>query len=207
MTESFRHQPDATVFATRNSGDAAFWDERFEQGHMPWDLGRVPDEFAAFAAGRNRCSVLIPGCGSAHEALWLARADWPVRAIDFSAQAVAAAKRGLGAYAEVVEQADFFTYTPSFAPDWIYERLFLCAIPRECRLAYARRVAALLSPGGMLAGFFFIDTTLSGPPFGIEYSELKGLLEPAFALVEDAPVTDSLPIVAGRERWLTWRRV
>ncbi|MDI9701659.1 SAM-dependent methyltransferase, partial [Burkholderia cenocepacia] len=63
-------------------------------------------------------AVLIPGCGSAQEAGWLAQAGWPVRAIDFAAQAVAAAKAQLGAHADVVEQADFFQYRPPFDVQW-----------------------------------------------------------------------------------------
>ncbi|AOJ44216.1 TPMT family class I SAM-dependent methyltransferase [Burkholderia thailandensis] len=198
--------PSAANFASRDPGDASFWDERFERGVTPWDSARVPDAFAAFAARHPRCPVLIPGCGSAYEARWLARAGWPVRAIDFSAQAVAAARRELGADAALVEQADFFAYVPPFVPQWIYERAFLCAIPTSRRADYARRVAELLPAGGFLAGFFFIGATPKGPPFGIERAELDALLSPNFELVEDEPVADSLPVFAGRERWLAWRR-
>ncbi|AJX31822.1 methyltransferase domain-containing protein [Burkholderia oklahomensis] len=198
--------PPAANFASRDPGDASFWDERFEQGHIPWDSARVPDAFAAFAARRAPCPVLIPGCGSAYEAHWLARAGWPVRAIDFSAQAVAAARRQLGEDAALVEQADFFTYAPPFVPQWIYERAFLCAIPPSRRADYARRMAELLPPGGFLAGFFYVGATPKGPPFGIERADLDALLSPHFELVEDAPVADSLPVFAGRERWLAWRR-
>lgn len=131
----------AADFASRDPGSAAFWDERFERGFVPWDLARVPDAFAAFAAARSPCPVLIPGCGSAHEALWLARAGWPVKAIDFSASAVATARRQLGEHAGLVEEADFFAYTPPFRPQWIYERAFLCALPPARWDDYAARMA------------------------------------------------------------------
>ncbi|MBN3782480.1 SAM-dependent methyltransferase [Burkholderia sp. Ac-20345] len=147
--------PAAADFATRDPGNASFWDERFERGVTPWEFGGVPDGFSVFAHRLEPCAVLIPGCGSAQEAGWLAEAGWPVRAIDFAAQAVAAAKAQLGAHAGVVEQADFFTYRP---------------------------------------------------PFGIERAELDALLTPHFELIEDLPVTDSLPVFEGHERWLTWRR-
>lgn len=139
--------PSAANFASRDPGDASFWDERFERGVTPWDSARVPDAFAAFAARHPRCPVLIPGCGSAYEARWLARAGWPVRAIDFSAQAVAAARRESGADAALVEQADFFAYVPPFVPQWIYERAFLCAIPTSRRADYARHVTAYWDTG------------------------------------------------------------
>ena len=100
--------------------------------------------------------MLIPGCGSAWEALWLAAAGTPVQAIDFSPAAVAAARAQLGAqHAEVVEQADFFAWQPPFTPDWIYERAFLCALPKARRADYAQRMAELLPQGALLAGFYF----------------------------------------------------
>lgn len=196
----------AADFASRDPGSAAFWDERFERGFVPWDLARVPDAFAAFAAARSPCPVLIPGCGSAHEALWLARAGWPVKAIDFSASAVAAARRQLGEHAGLVEEADFFAYTPPFRTQWIYERAFLCALPPARWDDYAARMAALLPEGGLLAGCFFIGATPKGPPFGIDRDALDALLGPYFTLEETRPVTDSLPVFEGRELWLSWRR-
>jgi SAM-dependent methyltransferase len=199
--------PPASDFTTRDPGDAAFWDERFVRGVTPWEFAGVPDAFRAFAARHPRCTTLIPGCGSAWEAAWLAQAGWPVRAIDFAEQAVAAARTQLGPrHADVVEQADFFDYAPPFAVQWVYERAFLCALPRARRADYAARMAALLPPGGWLAGCFYLGATPKGPPFGIEHAELDALLAPDFELIEDLPVADSLPVFDGRERWLTWRR-
>jgi SAM-dependent methyltransferase len=151
--------------------------------------------------------VLIPGCGSAYEALYLAQRGWPVRAIDFSPRAVAAARKQLGKHAGIVEEADFFTYQPPFELDWIYERAFLCALPKNRWPDYAVRMAALLKPGALLAGFYFLGATPKGPPFGIDRSELDALLTPHFELVDEHEVSGSIPVFAGRERWLTWRRI
>ncbi|AOK24466.1 SAM-dependent methyltransferase [Burkholderia ubonensis] len=210
MTDPTRENPPAAPraaeFSSRDPGDATFWDERFARGMTPWEFGGVPDGFRAFASRHAPCAVLIPGCGSAQEAGWLAQAGWPVRAIDFAEQAVAAAKAQLGAHADVVEQADFFAYAPPFDVQWVYERAFLCALPRDRRAAYAAQMAALLPAGGLLAGYFFVGATPKGPPFGIDRAELDALLGAHFELVEDLPVADSLPVFEGRERWLTWRR-
>lgn len=196
----------APAFDTRDPASAAFWDERFRKGFTPWEQAGVQRAFAAFAARTAPVPVLIPGCGSAHEAFWLAKAGWPVRAIDFSADAVAAARAHLGPFAALVEQADFFTYEPPFQPGWIYERAFFCALPPARRAEYVRRMAALLAPGGLLAGFFFFGEEPKGPPFGIARATLDALFSPCFELAEDEAVDDSLPIFAGRERWLAWRR-
>ncbi|MFL9869212.1 thiopurine S-methyltransferase [Paraburkholderia fungorum] len=200
-------QPSASDFASRDPNSPEFWNERFERHHTPWDQAGVPSAFQSFANRYSGAAVLIPGCGSAYEALWLAGQGNPVRAIDFSSAAVAAARAQLGAqHAQLVEQADFFTYEPPFTPEWIYERAFLCALPVARRPDYAQRMAALLPVGALLAGFFFIGATPKGPPFGIERAELDALLTPHFDLIEDEAVNDSIAVFAGRERWMTWRR-
>ncbi|EIF28582.1 Thiopurine S-methyltransferase (TPMT) [Burkholderia sp. Ch1-1] len=200
-------QPAVPDFETRDPNSPAFWDERFERHFTPWDQAGVPAAFESFAARHRGAAVLIPGCGSAYEAVWLAGQGNPVRAIDFSAAAVAAAHEQLGAqHAQLVEQADFFTYEPPFTPAWIYERAFFCALPLARRADYARRMADLLPGGALLAGFFFLGATPKGPPFGIERAELDALLAPYFELIEDEAVHDSIAVFAGRERWLSWRR-
>ena len=198
----------APSFDTRDPNSPDFWNERFDQRFTPWDQDGVPEAFKAFALEHRSAltNVLIPGCGSAYEALWLARENWPVRAIDFSPSAVAAAREQLGEHAGVVEQADFFTYKPPFETNWIYERAFLCALPRDRWQDYAMRMAELLRPGALLAGFYFLGATPKGPPFGIERGALDALLTPHFELVEEHEVTGSIDVFAGRERWLTWRR-
>ncbi|MCE4542924.1 MULTISPECIES: TPMT family class I SAM-dependent methyltransferase [unclassified Caballeronia] len=199
--------PDVPDFENRDPNSPGFWDERFEHRFTPWDQAGVPEMFKTFVAGRQPLNVLIPGCGSAYEALYLAERGWPVRAIDFAAGAVEAARAQLGAHAGIVEEADFFTYEPPFTPGWVYERAFLCALPKSRWQDYADRMAAILTPGALLAGFFFIGSTPKGPPFGIARDELDALLSSRFELVDDREVSGSLPVFAGRERWMTWRRI
>lgn len=209
MTEPKRPPQSGTSapdFTTRDPAQASFWNERFEQGFTPWDQAGVQPAFEAFAAAHRGLPVLIPGCGNAWEAGWLADRGYEVRAIDFAAAAVDRARAVLGQHAALVEEGDFFTYQPPFTPGWIYERAFLCALPKALRNRYGVRMAGLLPPGGLLAGFFFLGDTPSGPPFGIERGELDALLVPHFELVDDQPVDGSIPVFQGRERWMTWRR-
>ncbi|WP_322049377.1 methyltransferase domain-containing protein [Paraburkholderia sp. J67] len=201
-------QPPASApeFDTRDPAAPAFWDERFERGFTPWDQAGVLPAFEAFAAAHHDAAVLIPGCGNAWEARWLAERGRTVRAIDFAPSAVERARKVLGDHANVVEEADFYTYAPPFTPAWIFERAFLCALPKAQRADYARRMAELLAPGALLAGYYFIGETPKGPPFGIARAELDALLTPYFNLIADEPVEGSLPVFLGRERWLTWQR-
>lgn len=197
---------EAPEFETRDPGAREFWNERFERGFTPWDQAGVQPAFETFAAAHPAAAVLIPGCGNAWEARWLAERGRTVRAIDFAPSAVENARAVLGEFAGVVEEADFYTYEPPFATQWIFERAFLCALPKGQRPDYARRMAGLLEPGALLAGFFFLGDTPKGPPFGIERAELDALLAPYFTLLDDQPVEGSLPVFVGRERWLTWQR-
>ncbi|MGB9107605.1 MAG: SAM-dependent methyltransferase, partial [Telluria sp.] len=70
----------------------------------------------------------------------------------------------------------------------------------------AARWAALLAPGGLLAGYFFFDSVPKGPPFGIVRGELDALLAPHFECVVDEAVADSIPVFMNKERWMVWRR-
>ena len=88
----------------------------------------------------------------------------------------------------------------------IYERAFLCALPRKLWADWGRRVAELLPPGGLLAGYFFVCDQPKGPPFGILPEQLDELLTPNFERLADAPASDSIAVFAGRERWQVWRR-
>ncbi|HEY8607187.1 MAG TPA: methyltransferase [Noviherbaspirillum sp.] len=198
----------APEFTSRDPSQPQFWSDRFERKFTPWDRGGVPEAFRTFVAGAARpCATLIPGCGAGHEVALLAAAGWDVTAIDFSPAAVAAARQALGPLADRVQLADFFSFAPSTPPDLIYEQAFLCALPRDRWPAIVERWAHLLTPGGLLAGYFYFDNAEKGPPFGADPGQLRRMLAPHFAQVEDHAVTDSIPIFAGKERWQVWRRL
>lgn len=208
MSSSSNKEQTTPNFRSRDPADPGFWSERFEQHFMPWDKGGVPAALQDFVAQAASSAVtLIPGCGRGYEVAYLSEAGWDVTAIDFSPAAVAAARSVLGRWADRVAQADFFSYAPQQPLGLIYERAFLCALPRRMRAAIAARWAALLPAGGLLAGFFYFDDAAKGPPFGIAPDELEALLAPYFERIADLPVSDSIPAFAGKERWQVWRRL
>lgn len=182
-----------------------FWEKRFIEGITPWDAGQTPARLTRFLAVTAPARVLIPGCGAAYEVRAFAAAGWTVHAIDYTPAAIARARVALGELADRVQLADFFDFD---APevDLIYERAFLCALPRHLWPGYAARIGELLRPGGRVAGFYFFSDELRGPPFGLAAGQLAALIAPAFACNADEPVADSLPVFAGRERWQVWTR-
>lgn len=195
----------------RDAAQADFWDARYREGITPWESGAAPAELREAAArwSATRAGmpaavrVLVPGCGSAHDVALLEGAGLDVLGIDFSSAAVQAAL----AVTPKVAQADFFGFAQAEGGyDVVYERAFLCALPRRLWPAWGARVAMLVRPGGLLEGYFFLADTPRGPPFGILREALYALLDPAFALEADEAPQASLPVFEGRERWMRWRR-
>ena len=200
-----------------------FWNSRFEAAATPWDQGGVPQcleqylkqspdgrAVARAHADSARPSVLIPGCGSAHEVRMFADLGWEVSAIDFSSAAVAQAKRVLGAHtslAGMVRVADFFSAALGKEQfDLVYERAFLCALPRRLWPDWAQQIARVIPVGGRLTGFFFIDETEKGPPFGLGAGELEAMLTPHFTRLQLLDPIDSVAVFAGKETWQVWVR-
>jgi SAM-dependent methyltransferase len=195
-------------FPRTDPASPEFWEMRYRAEVTPWDAGAVPARLREYiAAQRPQGPVLVPGCGSGHDVRFLAEAGLAVQGIDFSAAALEAALPVLGPFADRVRQADFFA--PGIEGPWalVYERAFLCALPRRLWAAWASRVAELLAPGAKLAGFFYFADGDRGPPFPMHgQAELDALLGAHFERQEDLPVEDSITVFAGRERWQVWKR-
>ena len=189
---------------SQDSSKPDFWDTRYRGGVTPWDAGGVPPGLLRWLQKQSRGRrVLIPGCGSGYEVQRFVDHGDDVLGIDFSEPALSRARK----LALPVRQADFFALDER-PFDVVYERTFLCALPRARWPSWSARMAKLVRAGGLLAGFFFFDDNQRGPPFGISVAWLHQLLDPAFALEEDEPVpaTESVPVLAGKERWQVWKR-
>jgi SAM-dependent methyltransferase len=195
-------------FPKRDPAESDFWDLRYAANFAPWDAGRVPAQLAAFVACASRPrSVLVPGCGAARDVRFLADSGWGVLGIDFSHEAIAAARAVLGPHVNRVRYGDFFAPLGEAPFEVVYERAFLCALPRRLWRDWGRRVAELVEPGGVLAGYFYFDQGERGPPFALHgAADLAELLAPAFERIEDAPVGDSIEVFRGKERWQVWQR-
>lgn len=197
LREGPRHDP----------GGSDFWDARYREAFIPWDAGESPTALGAWLSALPKSfRVLIPGCGSGYEVAAFAAAGHDVTALDFSLAAVDAARRVLGPLADRVVEADFFAFDAGDGYDVVYERAFLCALPRRMWADYAARMAKVVRPGGALAGFFFFGDGDRGPPFPLRAGEIEILLGGNFECVCDRAVDRSVPVFAGRERWQTWRR-
>ncbi len=196
-------------FPKHDPAGAAFWEVRYRERFTPWDAGQVPAQLRAYVT-RERAPgrVLVPGCGSGHDVRCFCEAGGADEGIDYSAAALEAAWPVLGPCRIRARLADFFGDSVEGPCALVYERAFLCALPRRLWGDWAARVAALVPAGGRLAGYFFFDPGVErGPPFPLDSpSELEALLGRSFERIEDAVVPDSIAVFAGKERWQVWRR-
>ncbi|PYK31535.1 MAG: hypothetical protein DME57_03285 [Verrucomicrobia bacterium] len=192
----------------RDSTRPEFWSQRYATERTPWKMDRVPLRLPPFIRSlRSRSKILIPGCGQDHQPISaFHRAGHDVTAIDFSPVALAATQNALPELRDRIILGDFFRHDfgdESF--DVVYERTFLCSLPPRLWNSYAERVAGLLKPDGVLAGFFFYGQSSDPPPFPLTESLAAEVLGRHFELIASEPLIDSLPIFAGAEKWQEWK--
>ncbi len=192
----------------QDSSRPDFWDTRYRGGVTPWDGAGVPPSLESWLEQKTKpLRVLVPGCGTGYEVRLFAELGHDVLAIDFSDAAIDAARRELGPLSHLVRKADFFQFD-STPFDVVYERALLCALPRSMWTQWAARVGELVRPGGELAGFFYFDDNVKGPPFGAAPGQTHDLLHAAFDAVQDlaVPPGQSIAVFKGKERWQVWSR-
>lgn len=160
--------------------DKGYWEEHYETGHTPWDIGTVSTPLKEYIdqLEDKQLRILIPGCGRGHEAVYLAEQGFEnVTVIDL----VDAAFTELRAKAPSVRcvTGDFFAHEGTY--DRILEQTLFCAIDPSMRDAYMAKAASLLAPGGKLVGVLFNREFEGGPPFGGSKDEYAGYLEKYFS--------------------------
>jgi methyl halide transferase len=165
---------------------ATVWDQRYREGNDAWELGQPAPPLERFLrdhdlAPQQPGTVLVPGCGRGHEAALLADLGFTVTGLDFSSEAIAAARHCHGAARPQLHwlQADLFDAGALAAAglqpgslDGVLEHTCFCAIDPSQREAYRATVMRLLKPGGWLLGLFFCHNREGGPPYGSDPQEL-----------------------------------
>lgn len=185
-----------------------FWDSRFQLGDTPWDTGLPSQTIVALSLlpeFPKEGTVLIPGCGNGHEALYFSSKRYEVSAVDWSATAtnelrLQARRKNL---AVEVLQSDFFFIPESWRLtfDVVVEHTFFCAIDPEDRARYVNQILELLKPGGHFIGTFFITQKIdqisvfsdsTEPPFWSTTEEIHQLFSPHFEILrlEVSPHTE-----------------
>ena len=190
------------------------WQEAWRAGRTPWDAGRSAPALIDLMDSERVPSgrVLVPGCGTGYDLATLARADRQVVGIDVSEEARAAfvaAHQDLPGRV-VYEVADFFSYDADDGFDFVWDYTFFCALDPDQRGAWAKTMARLIKPSGILATLIFpYEDPISdreGPPWPINTGLVRSFIEGAFDELEARAVDRSHPGREGREHLALWRR-
>jgi methyl halide transferase len=115
------------------------WETRYQTGDMPWEKGEAAPGLVDFLAAHHelpRGSVLVPGCGTGHDARAWARAGFNVVGMDLAPSAIRLATErtqaaGLNAQFRLT---DFLKGETTETFDWVFEHTLYCAIdPQQAR--------------------------------------------------------------------------
>jgi SAM-dependent methyltransferase len=186
------------------------WEQRYQSGDMPWEKGAASPGLVDFLAARPklpRGSVLVPGCGTGHDARVWAAAGFTVAGCDISPSAIRLAVEktcAAGLTAEFIP-GDFLRDMPPRRFDWIFEHTLYCAIDPDRRDDYAAAVLRRLKPGGDYLSVNYMIPDREGPPFGANRAEILARFSSHFDLREEW-VPRSYPNRTNLERMFWWRR-
>lgn len=179
------------------------WDERYRREDTPWERGEPAPPLVEYCASHSiGGSVLVPGCGTGHDARFLASQGCQALGMDISptALAKAASLPNRTGQALSFKRGDFLDPNNGLSNesfDWIFEHTCFCAIEPSQRPAYVRAAARILKPGGRLLGIFFTDIEeASEPPYPTSRDEMERLFSPHFRIMQHWRPKRSFP---GRE--------
>ena len=182
--------------------DEKYWEERWEKNEIGWDIGHAAPAITEYMdqLTSKEVKILIPGCGNAYEAAYLAENGFSdITVLDIAPKAVEILKEKFVDVPEIkVLQEDFFEHQGKY--DIIIEQTFFCAIPPFRRKEYASKSAELLNENGKIIGVLFDkEFNQPFPPFGGCPCEYKPVFEPNFIVKTMDECYNSIPPRANSE--------
>lgn len=194
------------------------WEARYQQGDTPWDKGAAAPPLVELLERHGvdlfgDGPVWVPGCGTGHDVRLLAARGIRALGVDIAAGAIQRAQSHPRVADEEYEKLDVLDAGPleHRRASAIWEHTCFCAIDPSRRGDYASAAGALLEPGGVLAGVFFLNPydpgeERCGPPFGATRREIDTCLGPWFERIDDWVPTQTYPCRQGREWVAVYRR-
>ncbi len=178
-----------------------YWNNRYETAETGWDLKTISPPLKAYIdqLTDKNLRILMPGCGSGHEARYLAEQSFQhITVIDIAPLAVEIMKKNLADYQQVtVIEGDFFAHTGKY--DLILEQTFFCALNPDLRTKYVQKMSELLTENGKLVGLLFGVQFPKNPPFGGSREEYLDLFLEKFDIKILEPCYNSVKPREGNE--------
>lgn len=188
--------------------DKTFWDNRYQTEETQWDLKSVspPLKEIIDSLENKKCSILIPGCGNAHEAEYLIKSGFTnITVIDIAPSPVEQLKKKFSKGEVKILLGDFFEHKGAY--DLILEQTFLCAIDPLLRTEYVKKCAELLNENGSIRGVLFnVQFEKPSPPFGGSNEEFEKLFLPYFQFITFETCTHSIEKRKGNEVLINFRK-
>lgn len=187
-----------------------YWEERYQTKDMPWEKGEPSPGLVDFLIAHPdlpRGTVLVPGCGTGHDARAWARAGFKPLGVDLAPSAIRLSTEQTqlqGLSAEFL-RTDFLHSEPPRRFDWLFEHTLFCAIQPQARDEYVQAVLRWLKPDGQYLAINYLIPDEDGPPFGTTREEQWRRFSPHFDLLEEW-VPRSYPNRTGLELMLWWKR-
>src|ERR1700683_3481632 len=108
------------------------WEARYQSHDMPWEKGEPSPGLVDFLKNHPRLqpgAVLVPGCGTGHDARAWAKAGFAVTGCDTASSAVPLSREKTAAAGLSIEflEADFLRDPPPRLFDWVFEHTLFCA--------------------------------------------------------------------------------
>lgn len=200
-----RHIPTPSWLHDRPQiNQADFWSEIYRQEAQGWELGKEAEALPSLMAQLklSRAKIMVLGCGSGHDAAYLARQGHIVTAVDISPEAITWAQNQYGHLPNLS-----FVMTDAFVPkpewvgqfDLVFEHTCYCAINPSRRNSLVKVWRSLLKDSGYLLGIFFVTEKTQGPPFGGSEWEVRQRLHPHFNFLYWTRWRHSIPRRQGAE--------
>lgn len=186
-----------------------YWQKRYEENEIGWDIGSISTPLQVYfdQLTQKDLRILIPGCGNAHEAVYLFERGFSnVFLLDWATAPLEHFKQQYPHFPE--EQllcTNFFEHKGNY--DLVVEQTFFCALQPHLRPNYAKHVHQLLNKNGKLMGLLFnIPLNTDKPPFGGNKTEYRSYFSPLFRIRVMETCHNSISPRAGNELFILMQK-
>lgn len=187
--------------------DAAYWEKRYQINSTGWDIGFVSEPLKVYVdqLEDKDLKILIPGCGTGYEAMYLLEQGFTqVHVLDFASSALNELKTKWQGPNLQLHQADIFDFEGSY--DLILEQTLFCAIDPQRRKEYISKMSELLNANGKYVGLLFNREFEVSPPFGGSREEYEALFIKNFESFEMEDCNNSIAARQGSELFFIARK-